>query len=328
MPKISVIVPVYNVEPYLTECIDSILAQTYRDFELILVDDGSTDGCHAICDAYGEKHDFVKVIHQSNKGLSAARNAGIDASKGEYLTFIDSDDMIKKDYLEKLLMPLELSYADVTACKIKKFTSNEELQDVGSFGRHERVSGIDAVKELYDLRSKNNIVIESVAKMYAKDIVGNIRFPVGKLHEDDATTPKFVYAAKSVFIMPDELYLYRQRAGSIMNSGFSIRRYDGVDAIDSCIDFFKKANETEIVALARQTRCALIAKLYIMAALTSKKDIVPPQYRMTERAALTTLRRILPDDTYTWYLAQLHPRWLRPHAYLRKIKKMLGIRCN
>ena len=107
MNLISVIVPVYNVEPYLRQCIDSILNQTYTDFELILVDDGSTDRCPEICDKYKEKDDRVRVLHKTNGGLSDARNHGIDIANGDYITFIDSDDMVSKDYLEVLIQSLK-----------------------------------------------------------------------------------------------------------------------------------------------------------------------------------------------------------------------------
>ena len=111
MPKVSIIVPVYNVEPYLRQCLDSILAQTFTDWECILVDDGSKDGSGAICDEYAEKDSRFRVVHQENKGSSAARNEGLSLSKGIYLSFIDSDDWVENNYLERLLEIAELIIA-------------------------------------------------------------------------------------------------------------------------------------------------------------------------------------------------------------------------
>ena len=116
MPKISVIVPVYKVEPYLHECVDSILAQTFTDFELILVDDGSSDNCGKICDEYAAKDSRIRVIHQENRGVSAARNAALDAAKGEFIAFIDSDDVVNVYYLEVLLSGMDED-TDIVACK-------------------------------------------------------------------------------------------------------------------------------------------------------------------------------------------------------------------
>ena len=120
---ISIIVPVYKVEKYLDRCIESVLAQTYTDFELILVDDGSPDNCPAMCDAWAEKDSRIRVIHKPNGGLSSARNAGLDIMKGEYVTFIDSDDTVLPNYLERLLTALTVNSADVSVCSLKRANS-------------------------------------------------------------------------------------------------------------------------------------------------------------------------------------------------------------
>lgn len=330
MPKISVIVPVYNVEPYLTECIDSILAQTYRDFELILVDDGSTDGCHAICDAYGEKHDFVKVIHQSNMGLSAARNAGIDVSKGEYLTFVDSDDVVTAEFLEVLLFSAGKTGADISCCAMETMTEKGYYKrdaDVVLNRKIECESGRMACAHIY--KGHNMATVSACSKLFKKDMFDDVRFPNGMIHEDQAVIPIVMYRADKVVYNNIKAYLYRERRSSITHEPFSSKRYDDMINIEKCIEFYKSKGDKELADIATNHEKKLIAT-YSIKARTERvnKNDIPPQYRMTERAALTTLRRILPDDTYTWYLAQLHPRWLRPHAYLRKIKKMLGIRCN
>ena len=187
MPKISVIVPVYKVEAYLQECVDSILAQTFEDFELILVDDGSPDNCGAICDAYAGKDSRVKVIHQENQGLSGARNTGIEASKGEFLTFVDSDDMVSPQYLE-VLINLFCDNTDVAVCGFKSFLDGTEYP-IGRSAR-EMVRVYSPKESLIELYNGNTLIpVNACAKLIRRSLLGDLRFPVGKLHEDQAFTP-------------------------------------------------------------------------------------------------------------------------------------------
>lgn len=148
---VSIIVPIYNVEQYISKCIESILAQTYRDFELILVDDGSTDMCGKICDEYAKQDSRVHVIHQENKGVSAARNAGISLAKGEYIMFVDSDDFITENMLEKMHDCIAESGSDIAICGINNFLDGAETEDKSQMNdiSTKTISGRDACLSIY-----------------------------------------------------------------------------------------------------------------------------------------------------------------------------------
>lgn len=322
---ISVIVPVYKVEPYLRQCIDSILAQTYTDFELILVDDGSPDNCPAICDEYAAKDSRIRVIHQENGGISAARNTGLDIAKGEYIAFVDSDDVVCKTYLERLLQALLAEQADIAVCDMVAFADGEEPNAEG--GRQDpawSMTGREACLSIY--RMDGRIPIMAWGKLYRTALFDGIRYPMGKIHEDDATTPKVLYCAEKVVLLSDRLYLYRQRAGSIMSSSFSVKRFDGVLAIESCMEFLREREEEELVQAAKRARQVTQAKLVVRAYHADKQDQIPQKYKISEWKALRILRRSVSDDLYTWFLSLNHPKLTTPHSYVRKLESILKLR--
>lgn len=233
---ISVIVPVYKVEKYLHRCVDSILAQTFANFELILVDDGSPDNCGTICDEYAKLDKRIHVIHQENGGLSSARNTGIDwafeNSDSKWLTFIDSDDWVHPQYLEVLLNSAEKNNMSISVCgyirtegettEILPDKYTEKVWDVCNFFIEHNVNAIVAW-----------------GKLYKKECFSNVRYPVGKLHEDEATTYKILFEFEKVAVVEAEMYYYFVNSESIMNSAWSMRRFDGYDAFEERIIFFK-----------------------------------------------------------------------------------------
>ncbi len=324
MPGISIIVPVYKVEAYLRPCVDSILAQTFSDFDLILVDDGSPDNCGAICDEYATKESRVHVILQQNGGLSAARNAGIEAASGEYLTFVDSDDMIHPETMEKMLFILKETGAELCVCSLLNFRQETELHCADPHTLSYRsLDPVAACNRLYDPDGVKFTV--ACGKLYARRLFSSLRFPVGMLHEDEATTYQALYAANKVVELSNQLYFYRSNPASIMNSSFSSKRFDALKAFQDRKLFFETHGET---ALAEKTDWMYRtghAKLIVLAKSAGKWDEIPQQYRMSVTAALRCLRKELPDDKYTYYLAMVHPSWLRPHAYWRKLKTMLSM---
>ena len=238
---VSIIVPVYNVEQYLKECIESILAQTWKNFEVILVDDGSTDSSGKICDEYSQKKEFISVIHKKNGGLSSARNAGIDVAQGDYLAFIDSDDVVHPRYLSELVAIVKKEKADLAACNFC----------VGSLCRWKNFSEVK-----YDIRCNekmnDNDVVVTVAwnKLYHAKFFREygLRYPVGKIHEDMFLTPQILYYTKKMVITNEQLYFYRQRENSIMNSSFSIKQLDALDAIEFRIELFQHWNKQYLQA--------------------------------------------------------------------------------
>lgn len=321
---ISVIVPVYKVEPYLHQCVDSILAQTFTDFELILVDDGSPDNCGSICDEYAKQDDRVRVIHQENGGLSAARNAGIDAAKGEYITFIDSDDMISETYLKRLYHAIGNS--DIAICDMQSFEAEDEIESSNTCteSRLTLITGREACLSIYHMDGK--VPIMAWGKLYRANLFGEICYPVGMIHEDDATTPKLLFQSNRISMIPEKLYYYRTRPDSITGQQFSAKRFDCIKAIQSCIDFFREAGEAELVKLAENAQKVTQSKMVIRAYNEDCVEQIPSNYSMTKWSALRYIHDFCMYDTFCWYLSLVYPKLVRPYTYLAKIKQIITLR--
>ena len=211
---ISVIVPVYNVELYLCCCVDSILRQTYRNLEIILVDDGSTDQSGKICDEYARQDLRVTVVHQKNGGLSAARNTGIDRAKGEYLSFVDSDDFIDERMLEVLYTDLQAVKADAAVVGFQLFEKQNEIKSV------ELDSPVQSMTKQEAIRS--TLIPDGMGdfawnKLYKKELFQGIRYPLGRMMEDQGTTYRIFLQCKKVAYHPVGLYYYYQRPDSILH---------------------------------------------------------------------------------------------------------------
>lgn len=234
-PIISVIVPVYNVESYLSDCIDSIRSQTFSDYELLLVDDGSTDTSGKMCDEYALSDDRIRVIHQKNSGLSEARNTGIDLAVGEYITFIDSDDLISNDYLELLYDTAKKYDADIAQ---GDFTRS--IQILGSTNS----SYACAVYEQFSVAFHEYLhmgIVEKAAwaKLYRAELFDGIRYPTGKVYEDSYTTFKLLYRMKRMVCVPKYIYYYRINDTGIMKSTFSMKRFDILDIRNEMYQFLQ-----------------------------------------------------------------------------------------
>lgn len=238
MPSISVVVPVYKVETYLERCVSSILRQSFRDFELILVDDGSPDNCPALCDEWAEKDSRIHVIHQANGGLSAARNSGIDwvlaNSNSSWICFVDSDDWVHSDYLLHLYKAAAEAGSRISVCGFYR---------TGGESRDEKVSGhAEAMSaDAYYCSETIHGGVTAVAwnKLYHRSLFKDLRYPVGKLHEDEFTTYKAIYAAGQVGVVTDELYAYYQNPKGIMGSAWNPRRLHVLEAFAQQLDYAK-----------------------------------------------------------------------------------------
>ncbi len=205
---LSVIVPVYKVEAYLTQCLDSIQKQTYQDLEILLVDDGSPDHCGEICEKYAQNDTRFKVFHTQNQGLSAARNVGLRHAKGEWLSFVDSDDYLELDMFEMMVKALEESGADVSVCNFWiDSPSGKKIQqyDAGLFSRDE------ILEALLDEKINNNVW----NKLYRRELFEDVSFPEGTNYEDIAILHRVLYKTKSVTVISGSFYHYRSRAESI-----------------------------------------------------------------------------------------------------------------
>lgn len=268
---ISVIVPVYKVEKYLKRCVDSILAQTYPCLEVILVDDGSPDGCPAICDEYAREDRRVRVIHKENGGLSDARNAGIDAAKGNFLGFIDSDDYVHPRFYELLLQALKEEGADIAGCDVKKIyetgTVEEEEKEAV---RSEIYSGREATANLYDAQ----LYLKSVViwnKLYKKELFKDVRFPKGKLHEDEFTSYRLLYQSKSVVYIDRAYYFYFQREDGIMGQKQKKISPVALEAYEQMETFFREKGEKDLLQMMMYRYLSMVRR-YASDAVKSKDE--------------------------------------------------------
>lgn len=223
---ISVIVPIYNVEKYLDRCVDSIINQTYKNLEIILVDDGSPDNCPKMCDDYAKIDNRIKVVHKENGGLSDARNAGMKVATGEYVSFIDSDDYISLDFYETLLETIVDNDSDIVECGVVKFY---EYNNFDEYSDDLKVTNYDTLYALDGLINENPFKQHVWNKLYKSNIALDIPYAVGKLNEDEFWTYQIFGKAKKVTRINKTMYYYFQRGSSIMGNGYNIRRLDALE---------------------------------------------------------------------------------------------------
>lgn len=273
LPLISIIVPVYQVKEYLNECVESLLAQTYTNLEILLVDDGSTDGSGEICDRYAAGDNRVRVVHQENQGLSAARNAGIDLVKGEYVALVDSDDAVLPDFIETLYGLARKYQADVAACAYVRCSTEDmtnvklelsaaavkgkcDSSDIGSEMLHKQgkkrgkgqewcMTSEQVLRRWHGKYKKWETVAWN--KLYRKDILSGqqdkpaVRFPIGRRHEDVLTSHLLIANADCVAMTGKELYLYRVRPGSITDRYIVVKhREENLRAQRERMAFFRE----------------------------------------------------------------------------------------
>lgn len=249
-PMISIIVPVYKVEKYLKRCVDSILTQTYQNMEVILVDDGSPDNCGVICDKYKEMDNRVVVIHKENGGLSDARNAAIPLAKGDYISFVDSDDWISPYYVEHLYEAVAKCDADMgiswfeNVFEKKKLQSNpEEL-----LSNYENLTAEECLEKLL---YQNGVEVCAWGKLYKTELIKDLRYPVGKLYEDIPVTYEVVKRSKKISVIGNIDYYYFQRTNSIQNIAFNVRKMDGIEHCHNMM----KAVEVDFPRLKNAAEC-------------------------------------------------------------------------
>ena len=242
-PTISIIVPVYNVEKYLPECIESILAQTFTDFELILVEDGSPDGCPALCDAAAEKDGRIRVIHQKNGGLSAARNAGLDIARGEWIGFVDSDDYIAPEMYEKLYRAVQQTGADLALCDYAKVDE----------------AGVPCVQTHVAVPQKSLTGRELLQKAYWT----TVQIAWNKLYRRDIfVIPEICLNTQKAVVIPDVLYYYVQRGDSIMGKRRTLRYYDAAEAAQRYWNCLVENRVYETLPAAAEYTFGMVSKIY------------------------------------------------------------------
>ncbi len=235
-PEISIIVPVYKAEKYLPECIESILAQTFKDFELILVDDGSPDNCPALCDAAAQRDSRVRVIHKQNGGVSTARNAGLAAVQGKWVGFVDSDDVIDKTYYEKLYNAAINAGAEIAVGGILGVDLNGmPCRHQEHLLKNEVLSREEAIH-----RIRLTPIIQAATRLHRRDMLEGIEFPVGRNYEDAATTPDILEKTTFVACVNEPLYHYRMNPNGIMRGRITLGNLYEIEANYALFNCLKK----------------------------------------------------------------------------------------
>lgn len=229
---ISILIPVYNVEKYLHRCIDSILAQTYTDYEIILVNDGSTDQSGAICDAYAAEHPCIRVIHQKNAGVSQARNTLLAAAQGEYLTFLDSDDALEPKCLETLLRDLQETGSDIAICSWSEVGYDRTRRELTWDRKDQGFQIWETEQALSFLLYQKGIDTNLWGKLYTRSVLKDAVFPVGKVYEDLAIAYQVFLKGKRICYRPEALYLYTTNTSGISQSVFTPKRMDLIDNVE------------------------------------------------------------------------------------------------
>lgn len=266
---ISVIIPVYKVEPYLPKCIESVLHQAYQELEIILVDDGSPDRCGAICDEYAEKDARIRVIHKENGGLSDARNAGMRIATGVYLAFIDSDDWVDGDYFETLYRLLKDNDADLSA--ISLCSVSDDGSEVGRSHTGKTIL-LDDSSAMESMFRRDGLPWCAPAKLYKRSLFEGIVYPVGVLMEDKATTYKVFARCKKIVYADLPLYKYLVRQGSIMRSPFSQKRLESF-AIQEGLNLFIEQNYPSAAALTHAYTVKVAISLLCMMSAAGYEDM-------------------------------------------------------
>ncbi len=254
-PLISIIMPVYNAEKFLDRSISSVLTQTYKNIQLILVEDGSPDNCPTLCDKYAAQDKRIKVIHQKNQGVSAARNTGLDNVAGDYIMFVDSDDKIDEDMCAELMKYMLTKDVDIVSSPSYTVRNGmvKHSKRTGNFS----IKTHPAIIEYY--LSDNDGVVWN--KLYKKTVIGQVRFPVGRLFEDCAALYKIVEQAHSIGYLDKEMYCYYKNPNSISHTSFDLqKRYE----------YYLAYKERYEYAVAHNLKCSLFCEgLYVKAALSA-----------------------------------------------------------
>lgn len=318
--KLSIIIPVYNVKSFLPEAVESVLAQSFRDFELILVDDGATDGSGEICDRYAGEDSRIKVIHQKNAGVSAARNAGVSAAQGEYIGFTDSDDIIERDMYQRMMALAQQYDAEVVQCE------HDRASTLNGAVRSDEVTLMDGeafVRRIFTKQSgryTNQVALWS--KIYRRELFDGIVFPVGRTYEDEQETYKLCLKAKTIVETTDVLYHYIKRENSII-TGISAKKM--LDKQAALLDRLYYLPE-RIPDLKRQ--CAASFWSY-------SKGILCQMYQAGEKEAVKKGMAVLlrekkqckcamtKSDRFYLPLLRLVPGWILKNDFV-PIQKMLG----
>lgn len=283
LPLVSVIVPVFNVEKYLGRCVDSLSAQTHSRMEIILVNDGSTDQSGDLCNAYSATDSRIRVIHQKNAGVSAARNAGTSVSQGDWVFFVDGDDWVSHDAVEVLLAAATRVNAEIAVGRFLR-VGDDGVESPTSSGveREAVLTGAESVTAL--LGPMHTLLTVAWGKLFKRELLSKLVFPVGRIHEDEFVSHRVQHAAHRVVVLPRPLYFYRQHSGSIMGAGFNAKKArDATDAYADRLTFLQEVGRTDLLPLARAQLFRKYMALFRGTSQGSRPDAALSQMRFLAR---------------------------------------------
>lgn len=281
MELISIIVPVYQVEQYLERCISSILSQTYKTIELILVDDGSPDRCGFICDKFAQNDSRVQVIHKQNGGLSSARNAALDIARGEYISFIDGDDMIHPKMLEWMIQELESSGVDIVSTGLTSF--HEDTPTIENWGtiQFERLQQKDFIDHLFP-ENFGKISVTACGKVYRKELFDHLRYPEGVIYEDLRVYLELLLKCKKISVSNHALYYWYHNTASITRSNYlKYDRFGEFSVREGYIIFFQQRGQNEQALLAANDYLTFFMRNYfaVMLCYPERKEELKPHIK-------------------------------------------------
>lgn len=309
-PKISIVVPAYKVQDYVLECLESIAAQTYKNIEVVVIDDGSPDDSGVICDDYAKKDARFHVIHQKNGGLSAARNRGLKEATGKYIAFVDSDDSVAPEYIEKLYQSIHDNDSELAVCGFNQTRVDREA-----------MSGNEATAILLTRQLDEDLVAWNKLYLRSLFIDHKIAYPVGEIHEDNLTTYKLYAAAKRVSFVPDTLYNYRLRSDSITQSNSVLKQLTVRErASREAIEYFAQneglreaAEVALLLAKFRFIDCALSGKIDKKYYGEAREWVLENRGKYANNRHMTKKLKL--------YLPLLSAMGGAPYKMFRKIKK-------
>lgn len=282
--KISIIIPVYKVEKYIRKCVDSVINQTYKNLEIILVDDGSPDNCGKICDEYAKKDNRIRVIHKKNGGLSEARNYGLNVAKGKYILLIDSDDFIEKETVEYLYGLCQKYNAEIAVGKTRFLYEGQEEPKKTRAEKEDDIKTYNTEQALETMLYSQEFTNIACNKLYKAELFNNIRYPLGKLYEDLATTYKLISNADTIVLGSKYTYNYlSNRNTSIMNKQFDKKRMEGLDFAEEILEYVSK-NYPNI-------KNSAIARLYIESITIFIKMPMKKMYRQENKRIKDYLKK-------------------------------------
>ena len=242
---VSIIIPIYNAEKYLRRCLDSIVSQSFKDYEVLLIDDGSTDNSGKICNEYTYKYKNFKVFHKENEGSASARNYGLVRAEGNYIIFVDADDFVHEEYVDYLYKAIIKTGADIVQCQYKIVDDKSVIDYSLVHEIPQKYSNIEFLELFCEKKNYVDIVV-LWNKIYKKSLFDNLYFPVGKGIDDDYLICQIVYRAKQIIIISECLYYYYMSSNSQMRSKPSLKKIDNIDAIRSQLEFLETIHERRL----------------------------------------------------------------------------------